>query len=488
MWPTSHQAWVGAAMRGWLSGSDAASPAPSAAASTVSAAPARVISAAELKEHAFKRADASSGPSWLVIAGDVYDVAAYARVHPGGAPVLLNASVRGVDATRLFIANHPWVNARAILAPVLVARACTQCVCEEPPASGPLLCVACASAAAAVGVEDEEDAAAEHHDALAAAIAHTARTLQAAPASPLHIRITHVHSCEGGDGVALCRLKYGTVDGHALPHVTALGVSISVYIPSLDLHLACIPLPDASCSLLSVTTPPIAAMFTNSDALDAVCTHVTGHTHAEGYKAPVIALLRAGSAAPAADAPRADTATAASQLAALSVAACSRDVAARGTTLTCCVEAGSGASTRCIRARQVLLFVDTADAAAVLHGIAWIQWALGCKDVMSSDASSCACAGGEAGASADHVTVVAARSAGAATHGPIAALVHLCGNKGMRMLPAVVDSCLVVTGRVPAASEHMLCVVSGGDTFSQLCDTYLRDAYYLASMYVFVST
>jgi cytochrome b involved in lipid metabolism len=42
--------------------------------------------------------------AWLVVRGVVYDVTSFARRHPGGSSVVIEAA--GTDATNTFVNNH----------------------------------------------------------------------------------------------------------------------------------------------------------------------------------------------------------------------------------------------------------------------------------------------------------------------------------------------------------------------------------------------
>jgi cytochrome b involved in lipid metabolism len=56
--------------------------------------------------------------AWLVLRGKVYDVTEYIPFHPGGEAEICRAI--GKDATKLFLAKHPWVNAEFLLSNCLV--------------------------------------------------------------------------------------------------------------------------------------------------------------------------------------------------------------------------------------------------------------------------------------------------------------------------------------------------------------------------------
>lgn len=56
--------------------------------------------------------------AWLVLGGKVYDVTDYIPFHPGGEVEICRGI--GKDATKLFLAKHPWVNAEFLLSEYLI--------------------------------------------------------------------------------------------------------------------------------------------------------------------------------------------------------------------------------------------------------------------------------------------------------------------------------------------------------------------------------
>lgn len=80
-------------------------------AKTVAVKP-RKITREEVQKHA------SRGDLWMVLGKFVYDVTPYVDFHPGGVEELLRGA--GRDASELFNAVHPWVNAPAMLSKCLV--------------------------------------------------------------------------------------------------------------------------------------------------------------------------------------------------------------------------------------------------------------------------------------------------------------------------------------------------------------------------------
>ncbi|GJQ15730.1 hypothetical protein GpartN1_g7521.t1 [Galdieria partita] len=70
------------------------------------------ISMEQVKQH--NRKD----DAWLVLRGKVYDVTEYIPFHPGGEAEICRGI--GKDATKLFLAKHPWVNAEFLLSECLI--------------------------------------------------------------------------------------------------------------------------------------------------------------------------------------------------------------------------------------------------------------------------------------------------------------------------------------------------------------------------------
>ncbi|EIJ89627.1 hypothetical protein NEPAR06_1191 [Nematocida parisii] len=50
---------------------------------------------------------------WIILSNVVYDVAEYAKEHPGGSSIIYENA--GKDCTELFYALHPWINYKKIL-------------------------------------------------------------------------------------------------------------------------------------------------------------------------------------------------------------------------------------------------------------------------------------------------------------------------------------------------------------------------------------
>jgi len=63
-----------------------------------------MFSANQLAEHTRPGVDGKPGDLWLAVAGDVYDVSKFARLHPGGAQLL--EQLAGQDVTEEFLALH----------------------------------------------------------------------------------------------------------------------------------------------------------------------------------------------------------------------------------------------------------------------------------------------------------------------------------------------------------------------------------------------
>jgi cytochrome-b5 reductase len=60
-----------------------------------------VLTHAEVAKHN------SEDDCWTIYKGRVYDVTAYAKVHPGGKKIFLGS---GKDCTTVFDQYHPWIN------------------------------------------------------------------------------------------------------------------------------------------------------------------------------------------------------------------------------------------------------------------------------------------------------------------------------------------------------------------------------------------